>query len=87
MVEDAIPPSRAEISDCKGSAEGVICLLFVVVRMSDCRESEFGRYEATLSVKSEMAEEDAKENETVAGNDSPGKDDSRTFTFWDAMVR
>ena len=61
--------------------EGVICLLFVVVRISDCRESVFGRYDATLSVKSEMAEEDANENETVAGNDSPGKDESKTFTF------
>jgi hypothetical protein len=71
----------------RGSDEGVICLLLVVVRISDCRESEDGRYEATLSVRSEIVEVDANENETVAGSESPGNDDSRTLTFDDAILK
>lgn len=69
-----------------GLVEGVICLLFVVVSMSDSSESEDGRYEAILSVKSEMFEVDAKEKVTVAGRDRPGKDESKTFTFGDAIL-
>jgi len=77
-------PSRM-IKDCKESAEGVICLLLVVVRMRDCRESDDGRYEATFSVRSEMLEVDGSENERVDGSDRPGKDESKMFTLDDAI--
>lgn len=80
-------PSRVKKRDRRGSDDGVICLLFVVVRISDCRESEDGRYEATLSVRSEIVEVGASENETVVGSESPGKDDSRMFTFGNAILR
>lgn len=78
-------PSR-RIKDCKESADGVICLLLVVVRMRDCRESVDGRYEATFSVRSEMLEVDGSENETVDGSERPGKDESKMFTFEDAIL-
>lgn len=56
-------------------------MLFVVVRTSDWSETDDGRYEAILAVKSDVLAVDGKVNESVAGSDSPGKDDSRTLTF------
>lgn len=72
--------------DWREAADGVICLLLVVVRIRDCRESAEGRYEATLSVRSEMLEVEGSENETVDGSDRPGKEESRTLTFEDAIL-
>lgn len=72
--------------DWREAADGVICLLLVVVRMSDCKESAVGRYEATLSVRSAMLDVEGSENETVDGSDRPGKEESKMFTFGDAIL-
>lgn len=78
-------PSQV-IKDCMESAEGRICLLFVVVRMRDCRDNDNGRYEAIFSVRSEMLEVKGSENETVDGSDRPEKVESKMFTFEEAMI-
>lgn len=62
------------------------CLLPVVVKTSDWREMVDGRYEATFSVRSEMLSVEGKANESVAGSDSPGKEDRSMFTFGESMV-
>ena len=79
-------PSRATKRVCRRSVEGTICLLFVVVRMRDRKESEDGRNEATRSVRSVRLDVAGSENETVDGSDRPGKVDSRMFTFGDAIL-
>lgn len=68
------------------SVDGFSCLLPVVVKTSDCRESVEGRYEATFSVRSEMLAVEGKANERVAGSDSPGKDDNKMLTFGEAIL-
>jgi len=68
------------------SVEGKICLLLVVVRMRDWRESVDGRYEATFSVKSEMLEVEGSAKETVDGSDRPEKVESRMLIFEEAMM-
>lgn len=61
------------------------CLLLVVVRTRDRREIDDGRHEAILVVRSDVLAVDGKVNESVAGSDSPGKDDSRMLTFEEAI--
>lgn len=82
MVEVvAESPLRIANKERRPSIEGMICLLSVVVRTRDCKESEVGRYEATRSVRSETLDASGSEKETVDGSDRPGKVDSKTFTF------
>lgn len=76
-----------ERSERTHSGEGVSCLLFVVVNTRDRSDIDVGRYEAILSVRSEMLAVDGKANERVAGSESPGKDSRRTLTLEEAMVR
>lgn len=87
MVEFAKEsPLRAVKAERKRSAEGVICLLSVVVRMRDRKEIEVGRYEATRSVRSDTVDVSGNEKDTVDGSDRPGKVDSRIFTFDEAIL-
>lgn len=79
-------PSSRVIKDWSESEEARICLLLVVVRMRRSREIEVGRYEATVSVRSEMLAVEGRAKERVDGSDSPGKDDSRMLTFDCAML-
>lgn len=67
------------------SDEGSICLLFVVVKMSDWRGTDDGIYEDTFSVRSEIDEVDGRENERVEGRERPGNVERRTFTFCGAI--
>ena len=84
IVETVVSASRVT-KYCRGSVEANTCLVFVVVRISDCSERDDGRYEATLSVKSVMLEDEGSVKETVDGKDKPGKDERRTLTFDDIL--
>lgn len=79
-------PSSRVINDWREAEEARICLLLVVVRMRRSSEIEVGRYEATLSVRSEMLAVEGRAKETVDGSDRPGNDESRTLTFDCAML-
>lgn len=67
---------------------GSNCLFPVVVsaRSSAVRFSDSGRYDSIFSVRSVIVEVDGIENESVGGNESPGKDESSTLIFSNAMV-
>jgi hypothetical protein len=67
---------------------GSSCLLPVVVsaRHGAARFSDSGRYDSIFSVRSITVEVDGSENESVGGNESPGKDESSTLIFSNAMA-
>lgn len=79
-------PLSLVIKDRSEAGEANICLLLVVVRMRRSRESEVGRYEATLSVRSETLAVEGSANERVDGSESPWKEESRTLIFDGAML-
>jgi hypothetical protein len=54
--------------------------------MRRSRESEVGRYEATLSVRSDTVAVEGSANERVDGSERPGKDESKTLIFDCAML-
>lgn len=58
----------------------------VSVSLSAVRFSDSGRYDSIFSVRSVTVEVDGIENDSVGGNDSPGKDESSTLIFSNAIV-
>lgn len=67
---------------------GRSCLFPVVVRVRPgaARFSDEGRYDSIFSVRSVTVEVDGIENESVGGNESPGKDESSTLMVSNAMM-
>lgn len=62
------------------------CLLLVAVRTSDWNGTDVGRYERTLSLRSDTVDVEGMANDSVEGRESPGNEERRTFTFADVIL-
>ena len=54
--------------------------------INDSRGKVVGRYDETLSDRSFNDEVGGRENDSVVGRESPGKEDKRMLTFDDAIL-